>query len=275
MTTFRSIVSILLVYHLAALTVAAIPPPEDTNRIGRLRTPEDPIARWLTPSLDRAATGLSRIEPSLFSLVQPLRWITTPYIEAGLHQNWNMFSNPLTDDQYLRLDYHVVGSDQRRRPSMVRELVFPADREDRVRFFHQFRDKAVLHILEKFALARGKGMMPIDGEAQRRGSIDPAQQTAAVEREFAPLVRYFGDRLERTYLTNGERVVRTDVWAGAAPIPPRGQALSAARLDARLSVLNAYYAGPSAVALASVPRTVGQTEGEADIAWELIYIAGQ
>jgi hypothetical protein len=274
MTTFRSIVSILLLYHLTALTVSAIPSPEETNRIGRVRHPQDAIARWLTPSLDRAATWFSGIEPALFSAAQPLRWITTPYIEAGLRQNWNMFSNPLTDDHYLRLDYHVAAAD-RRRPSVVRELIFPADREDRIRFFHQFRDKAVLHILEKFAVARGEGMMPIDGEAQSAGSMDPAEQAAAVEREFAPLVRYFRDRVQRTYLTRGERVVRTDVWAGAAPIPPRGQALSPARLDARLDVLDAYYAGPSAVAVPAVPRTLGQTEGEADIAWELIYIDGQ
>ena len=274
MTTSRAIVSILLVYHLTALTVAAIPSPADTNRIGRIRHPPDAIARWMTPSLDRVATWFSRLEPAVFSVSEPLRWITRPYIEAGLHQKWNMFSNPLTDDHYLRLDYHVAAAD-RRVPSVVRELVFPADREDRVRFFHQYRDKAVLHILERVAVAEGKGMMPIDGADQPLYSEQPADSAAEVEREFEPLVRYFRTKLERTYLTRGERVVRTDVWAGGAPIPPRGQALSPERLAARLDVLSRYYAGPSRVALASPSWTVGLTEQEADIGWELIYISGQ
>jgi hypothetical protein len=205
-------------------------------------------------------------------MTTPIRWITRPYIEAGLHQNWNMFSNPLTADHYMRVGYEVAASDGRRRPWMVQELVFPADREDRVRLFHQFRDKAIQHVLEKFSVATARDPRAMEDTPRPTGRTPVPLGSPELAREFEPLVRYFRNRYRDTYLEKGERIIRTEVWAGAAAIPPRGGSLPQDVIDRRDEALNRYYSGPAYAGSVAEPPPLGRKVTEADILWELIFV---
>jgi hypothetical protein len=125
-----------------------------------------------------------------------VRALTRAYIKAGLRQTWDMFSRPQTANHYARLGYHVV-SPGTPKPRVVLELVFPADREDRVRVLHDYQDKAVVMAFEAFFSARAKHL----GEP-------------ATSRELLPLIRYFKRRYRQGYLAQDETIVRTDVWYG-------------------------------------------------------------
>ena len=62
-----------------------------------------------------------------------------------------MFANPVTADQYVRVVHYVESSREAGRIRMFSELALPAQRENRVRLVHRFRDKAILNSFETFA----------------------------------------------------------------------------------------------------------------------------
>jgi hypothetical protein len=252
----RVALSLLILYHLVALGVNAIPPADQLR-------PFVPVSS-LTPGqtagsvalgLDAAARRVEEARIILFNLSSPLRTVTQPYINVGLQQKWNMFSSPDTDDHYVRLAYYAT-SRQGNQPRIVRELVFPADRDDQVRLLHDYRDKAVLDAHEDFSLARSKR---------------PTATTTSSG--LTPLVRYFRQRFAETGLRPGETIVRTEFWYGAAPMPPRGERLSDETIQARLDVLRSYYDSPVPAVLSDreLP-TVSSREREADIVWRLELI---
>jgi hypothetical protein len=207
----------------------------------------------LGPPLDAVVRWVARIEPTLFALAGPLQTLTKPYIRAGLSQKWNMFSNPDIEAQYVRLAYYVR-SRSSSRPRIVKELVFPADPEDGVRVLHDYRDKAVVNAQMAFSLARTK----------------QSGQTPALA--ISPLVGFFRRRFAAS-LAPDDTIVRTELWYGSAPMPPRGERLADETLQARLAVLHSYYDGPVPVILGSQDfPTVGIEEREADIVWRLEFI---
>jgi hypothetical protein len=249
-------ISLLIVYHVVAVVVDAIPDPARMKPVlPEVRHPtEDAVASVLTPAFDRVAAWMPRLEPKLFAATEPLRWLTRPYIHAGLRQHWNMFTDVAGEDRYLRLDYYVQSGGSR--PRRIQELVFPAGREDRVRVLHDFRDKAVINLLADF----------FDSQVQSPADVHTTDG-------LTPLVRSFTRQFKARELTDRDRVLRTEVWSGAAPIPPRGQAVPDSVLSARLEVLSSYYAGPvSSVVSGSASRVVGDREREADITWKLVGI---
>jgi len=259
MSAWRLALSALIVYHLAALSIDAIPPPSSLIRVGSIRPPQTTVvARYVTPILDRVALFAARANRYLFAIVSAPRRLTNPYIEAGLTQKWNMFSEPDTDDRYLRLAY-VVSPGPSEKPIVVRALVFPAHREDAVRLLHDYRDKAVMLVLREFAQDRTK-----------HPDQTPTWST------FTPLVRYFRHRYEEEYLTRGRTVTRTEVWYGSAPMPPPGDRLDEQDVSTRLDVLRNYYDGPvPAIFTNGVSGSVGSQEREADIVWTLEHIEPQ
>jgi hypothetical protein len=267
MSTVRWVLSLLIAYHLAALTAAAIPAPDALPFPSEIRHPSnDSIAAAVTPVLDGAARSLSRLEPILFQLSAPVRSLTRVYSEAGLGgQQWNMFSTPYTVDKYVRLDYYVVRDADPLRPRLLRELALPADDEARVRLLHQFRDKVMLNTLDNYfkevAAASASGGEPFEPEAARR------------LRGLEPIVRYFASRLVRT-LRPGERLVRTELWNGEAPIPPPDQGWEREMRTVRLAALAPFRQGPAPVAASEVTRYQqrGAMEREADIRWLLVYV---
>ena len=238
----RGLISALIAFHLVALAVNSLPdlgqwPPIQPNR---------------APVLDRLAANLQLLEARIVRIVAPLRPLTEPYIAIGLEQKWDMFSNPLPADQYVRVDQYVVSSGS---PTVrvFQELAAPAQREDQPRFVHKFRDKAVLVVRDGFLAARTRGA-PVDAP-----------------RDMRSLAKYFRDRFRRDYLNTDEDVVRTEVWFGEAPIPAVGQRLSDGQREKRLEVLQRYWDGPFERSASTVVPPVGAAQQEGDIVWRQEY----
>lgn len=255
MTRGRWFLSILIALHLVALGVASLPDPDELNRV----EPRSPAAHLFSPiitsGLDRIAEWVRAIEPPIVETVKPLQPLTKPYASLGLRQKWNMFSNPMTADQYVRLDYHVVTQGAPRSIRVFRELALPAQQENRVRLVHKFRDKAVLNALETFSVTRTH-------EGQTEQSL----------RGLEPLTKYFRNRLAREYLNSDERVLRTEVWYGQVPIPPPGQRSTAQQRESRISTLERYWYGASEVTTAPSAAKPGTLQREDPIIWRLEYV---
>src|SRR6188508_709250 len=153
MSRDRWLISGLILFHLAAVTLAALPPLEALQRFDVSRRAEGD-GRFVPEAFDSVAAFARRAQASVFTFSKPVSRITQPYIQAGLNQRWDMFSNPATDDHYVRIDYHVVAAAG---AVVYYELVFPAEDETRVRIGHRFQDKAIVGAFEKFFLAIQKG----------------------------------------------------------------------------------------------------------------------
>jgi len=164
-----------------------------------------------------------------------------------------MFSNPVPADQYLRVDEYIASTGSNR-PRVFQQLALPAQREDRVRLVHKFRDKAVLNALETFLVTRAK---------------DPA---AGIPKDLEPVARYFREQFRQSYLHAGERVLRTDIWFGNAPIPPPGQRVGRSAADERHQALARYWDGPSEAFPADTAPEPDALQHEADIVWKLEYV---
>jgi hypothetical protein len=251
------LLSVLVLFHVVAVTVDAIPSPDELRSVQtEIRHPAgDVVSHLLTPLFDAVAIHVASVEPIVYRAVQPLRVVTRPYINAGLRQSWKMFTVPELYDHYMRLDYYVTspGSPQPRR---IQELVLPAGREDRVRILHDFRDKAVLNSMS--ALLEPQSSPTSAGDAPDG---------------LVPLVRYFTNRYREQSFTDGDTIVKTEVWWGAAPIPPPGESIPEAILQSRLDALTHYYGGPVASVLgASSPHELAAEEREADLTWKLQFV---
>jgi hypothetical protein len=102
--------------------------------------------------------------------------------------------------------------------------------------------------------------------------IAPGTQPDQLPKDLAPIARYFRKEFLKRHLRDGDRIVRTEVWIGRAPIPRIGVAADEnARLE-RAVVLQTYYDGPVEQRInipAYPPYHAG--EREADISWLLEY----
>ena len=263
MSRERQLLSLLIAYHLAAVTFAALPAPRDLNPVQDIRHPEQGVSAWLAPAFDGLATWLSKIQPALFRASEPVRLVTRPYVDAGLRQKWNMFSNPGTDDQYLRVDVVVGraagdGGSAGGRPVAHQELVFPADDESRPRWVHQFRDKAIFNALENYFL-------------RLRREDDYQAPDASRVQDLRPVARHFTNAFLRTHPRHAARLLRTELWHGTAPNPPPGNALASTILRARLLRLEQYRREVAASTAVAAP-VVGRREREADLVWTLVHV---
>jgi hypothetical protein len=246
----------VIVLHLVALVVSSLPDPGELNPVQPRRAIDNhTISAAVTPALDRGAAWLRAIEPGIVNAVKPLRVLTQLYISVGLRQTWNMFSNPMTVDQYVRVDHYVESTASQQSVHVFRELALPAQREDQVRLVHKFRDKAVLNALEAFSIARTR---------KEKNQPPPG--------DLQPLARYFRNRFERDDLNADERVIRTDVWFGQAPIPPPGERLTSEQRESRLAALATYWHGASEITAASTAPKPGALQREDAIVWRLEYI---
>jgi len=250
----RGLISAFIAFHLVALAVESLPEPEQLRPAERNpSTTSHALSAALTPTLDRIAAEIRVVEPTIARAVAPLRLVTRPYVTVSLTQKWDMFSNPLTIDQYVRVDQYVA-SPGSRDARVFQELVLPAQREDQPRFVHKFRDKAILIARDATLVSRARDSIaaqPSDG--------------------LRPVARYFRNRFLRNYANPDERVIRTEVWRGDAPLPPLGERISERQLAGRLAVLQRYWDGPSERAPSITTPEVGAVQREADIQWRLEY----
>jgi hypothetical protein len=268
MSYVRWFLSLLIVYHLAALGAAAIPEQDAVTPVVEVRHPSDPVAATVTPLLDRAGMALTRIESVLTRASAPVRRLTRPYINAGLGpQQWQMFSTPYTEYQYVRLDYYVMSGPDTTHERVLRELVLPADREEQIRMLHQFRDKVILNTLETFLTGMAKAQ-----NTSVTAKVS-AEDQARLLQGFDPIVDYFSSRVAAA-LDPTARLARVEFWFGTAPIPARGASISDEAVAARLRILEPYRNGPAQVAVHGPVgyRQRGALERESDISWTLMYI---
>ena len=250
----RWILSVLITLHAVALLIASLPNSRDLASIDQSRAAQaNASATALQSMLDRGADSLLSIEPRLVRSSARLRMLALPYISLGLRQKWNMFSNPMTVDQYVRVDQYVVSHGPGRSPRVFSELALPAQRDDRVRLVHEFRDKAVLNALETFFVNR----------VQNNGTGPPPT-------DLEPVARYFRNSFRGEYLQPDERVVRTDVWFGEVSIEPPRHRLTPQQRASRLATISKYWYGPIEVPRTSVPKH-GAMQREDSILWRLEY----
>jgi hypothetical protein len=264
--TRRRLVALFLGWHLFAISVAALPPASRASNF----PPRDPSAalnpsfHQLTLLFDAAARAADAVERVIRWGTRPLRPLATSYLRlTGLSQTWSMFANPPTTAQYMRVRYYVQPREGREWAAT--ELVWPTNREDRLRTFQSFRDsyrdKALAVAVARFY------------DRRKTDVIRPDTQPDDLPNDLAPVARYFTKRFAAGYITNdGDRVVRTEIWIGNAPIPRLGTSASEDARLARAEALQAYYDGLIEHRLQVPPRPPYHGgEREADIGWLLEY----
>ena len=194
MFQIRWFLSLLLAWHVVAIAVAAMPPPDRLNAIGPARQVEgNALQRSLTPVLDRAALSYWHAHATIWQSLARLRPAATRYARAlGLRHDWNMFANPGRHDQYVRIRYFVEsapGSPLR----ITEELIFPAHPEYEPRLLASYgvkhRDKAIDSAMENFH--EGTSRL-----ARRRGASAAEQPD-----DLSPVLRYFVRQFEQNGLT--------------------------------------------------------------------------
>jgi hypothetical protein len=264
MSRSRIAISLLIVCHLTAITLGALPDPAkiDTAPAGD-RTMPDVFSTALTPRLNAITRHAAAVLSDLWMLTDRLRKPTNLYLSAtGLFQPWSMFFQPPTEDRYLRLRYYVGTSSHL--TLATTELVLPAHREDRIRLLASFRDSYIDKACE---IALVRFFEQFDTKLIRLDA-----RSTELPQDLAPVARYFAKRYQQQRLLPAEHIVRTEIWQGAAPIPPPGQTLSPEIIDARRAVLERYYSGPIEEGPRKLPNQSYHTgEREADIQWVLIY----
>jgi hypothetical protein len=257
--------SAYFVWHIVSTVLGALGASNTVPPVGASRRPPgDALAAALTPVLDEIAAVVGPVQGALTREGSPL-WPFTRYLAVtGLSQNWRMFSAPPQEHQYLRVRYYVGPNREISNPVWTAtELVLPGHREDELRLFQayrdSFRDKAITVALSRFHGARA--------DLVRRDTA-----SAELPDDLAPIGRYFARRFEKQALRPDERILRTEIWYGEAPMPPQGSTLDRASTDLRLAVLREYYDGPVQDHLTRPAYPVyHKSEVEADINWVLEY----
>ncbi len=263
--TRRRLIALFVAWHLFAISVAALPPPGRLSHFPQ-RDPSsalNPVFYRITLAFDSVARVTETVESGLWRATRPLHRVITYYLRlTGLGQTWSMFANPPTYAQYMRVRYYVESPQGR--TWVATELVWPTNREDRVRTFQSFRDsyrdKALSVAVARFYARRKDGL------------IKPETKPHQLPTDLAPVARYFAREFTRTRLGNGDRITRTEVWVAKAPIAPLGTAPDVeARLE-RAAALQAYYEGAveQRINVPPIPPYHGG-EREADIDWILEY----
>ena len=147
---------------------------------------------------------------------------------------------------------------------MATQLVLPAHREDQVRLVQSFRDS---YLDKAFAVALA------DFQAHRKPAlIRPDTRSEELPDDLAPIARYYARIVAQHLRSPGDRIVRTEVWAGEAPNTPPGREYDEQVLNIRRAVLQVYYEGVVEQRLNVPPYPPYHgAEREADIRWLLEY----
>jgi hypothetical protein len=259
----KYLIPAFVIWHLVAIIEGAVPPATQFTFPERQSlSASGMLVERVTPVLDGLSAAIVPVVRSVRWVTSPIRPITRRYRAlTGLGQSWNMFSNPSRNDRYVRVRYHIQSPQGRRWTAT--ELISPANREDRMRWFQSFRDsyrdKDLNISLTNFYNHR------------KADSIRPDTRPSELPNDLAPIAHYFERRFRRG-LSSTERIVRVEVWYGLAPTPPPGQSTEEDRLAQRRAVLQDYYEGPieQRVRTPPLPPYHG-VETEADIRWILEY----
>jgi len=246
--------SVLIGAYVALIAIAAIPeprPPADPRSKSRLAAAN---VSGLARLLDSTQTSIASLQSLLFHDTAAVRPAVQAFTNTGIGggQQWYMFSDPYVVDQYVRVDSYVASDGGGSTRRLFRQLLLPAHHEDRVRFVHDYRDKAILVLLERYFKAQAQ-----------RGDRRSPQELGQI---FEPITRYSRKRIA-PLLAAGEHVTRSEMWFGVAPIPPPGMPEDRAAIDARLAALAPYHDRPAEV----LPTDAG-AEMDGDVRWTLLYV---
>lgn len=268
MTSAQRLVSAFIVFHLAAITIGAIPSPDALpDDVLEPRSKEfDGLHGVVTRSLDALVAPLVRVHAAIWTTIRPLRPPFWYYLRATRqYEKWNMFYRPPREDEYMHMRYYVrpAGS---RLLRVHRELVYPAHEEGTIRLFgafsDSFRDKAL-------SLGFDGYLERLEALRDRGGAAEPE---AAASRELFPILDFFTRRFESRALVPGERIEKTELWWGLAPTPAPGEPVDRAGLAERHRVLQGYDAFGSTLLSADEQVPVGASMREADIVWRLLAV---
>ena len=249
----------LSAWHLFAVGLSSIPGPTEPSPRPLREIPNVWLSRTVGPVLDRVEVARNTVLEPLWRMLSPVRRLTDAYTRLiGLEQRWNMFQEPPEDDQYIHVRYYVRAAGRSGVIRVDREIVFPAEREDRfwwVNWAH-YEEKAVRNARQAF----GKALVG----RQHVKSVDD------LPIEFRPVLRHYTGR-HRSRLLDSEALIRAELWLGWAPVPDPGQDQAAATSH-RLAVLADYLDDPRAAwtTVGNYP-VLGSTEHEADITWTMAY----
>ena len=266
----RTIVSLFICWHLAAMAVAAIPSPEQLAGVaGTARAADDSVSAIVRPFAGSLARVLLAADRLAAAIVAPVRPVFAAYVTPlGLEQAWNMFANPPLMSEYLRVRYYV--REPEGRTALETEIVFPV-RPSGLHVAAAFRrghqDKAVSNAV--YAYLRERNRRRLRGESGPIDNDDPA-----ASRTLAPVVAYFRDRfVDERYRTTGVRpdVVRSEAWYGVAASRAPGEDNPFALSHA--AALSRYPA--HAVAGSTAVPALERSEREADITWFLLFATPQ
>lgn len=260
------LLSVFFVWHVTAITLGSFASPGTILPVTPAEYPEnDVLAATITPRLDTIAATLEDVPTAIPQAAQPLPWFTGLYLSlTGVSQSWKMFANAPTWHQYLRVRYYVGSSTESTPAWTATELVLPAYREDEIRILRAYwaasRDKAMTSALARFHNRRDKSLLRAD------------TTSAELPDDLAPILRYFARRFERQALRPDERILRSEIWYGIAPMTPPRTAPNRAQIEKRLSTVRQYHDGPVEDHFRRPeypPYHVAEQEGE--IEWILEY----
>jgi hypothetical protein len=278
MSVKRWALSVFFVWHLVVTGLGSLavsdplPPieaaPPVATPAGESSPPvHDLIVATLRPVLDTVAATVMPFPGAVARAAAPLSRPAAFYREiTGNSQNWKMFSSAPKTHQYLRVRYYVGPRDVGGNHGAwtATELVLPAHREDQMRLVRAYRDSY-----------RDKAMTVALGRFHRRRDEDlvkPDTTSAELPDDIAPIGRYFARRFERRALGPDERIVRTEIWYGIAPMALPGGTLDPAIVDARMATLRRYYEAPVENRFRRpVHPAYHALEEEAGITWILEY----
>jgi hypothetical protein len=259
---YRWLIIPLVAWHIVAIVVASLPPPEDTPRQAG---GERAAAAMAKRAIDWTYQGYSTIYEETRPVLGPVRRAARFYLRnITLGQNWNMFSEPPNSDQYIHLRYYVEPVGEPGTAHVARELIFPARDEETFRAPNAayYEEKALRNARQRFLT--------------KLRTLPNVTRVSELPRDLEPVVRYYSSRYRRR-LPEDEQLTRTEIWLGSAPVPPPGSG-DAAQAAEREAVLGEYRretadaAGGVAPAAHLLPHPVGTKQTEADISWTLFYV---
>jgi hypothetical protein len=207
------LVSGFIVWHLVAITLAAVPSREDIGKVhGERFSPDDGLARIVRPPLDAVQPAFENAVVGLRDVLEPVRRLTGPYItKLSMGQRWRMFAQPPHTNMWMVIRVASRMPDGARDTENI--LAMPGSGLYAWRFASAygpgFRDKALANALDAYIQLRQTPDAPADGWTRFGRDV------------LAPISRYYADE-RRRQLPAGAQVERLEIWQGYQIMAGRG-----------------------------------------------------